>query len=115
MSTEVGWCAFCGGGDRWIKTCRAPDGSRLRVCDPCWEAKRKAGLVIVPGDHLVSARCERCGAYGNPRGFAGLRAGGRHGAYSGTCRACAEAAREAVGEAARALRAAISSKGERPR
>ena len=111
----MGWCALCGGGDRWIKTCRAPDGSRVRVCDPCWEA-RKAELVVVPGDHLVTARCDRCGAYGSPRHFAELRAGGRHGAYSGTCAACAEdEAREAIGEAARALRAAISSKEERSR
>ncbi len=67
--------------------------------------------MIVPGDHLVAARCDRCGAYGNPRGFSGLRAGGRHGAFSGTCPACTdEAAREAVGEAARALRAMILSK-----
>ena len=110
----MGWCAFCDGGDRWIKTCRAHDGSRVRVCDPCWEASRKAGLVIVPGDHLVTARCDRCGAYGNPRDFSGLRAGGRHGAFSGTCRACAQdEAREAVGEAARVLRAAILSKGGR--
>jgi hypothetical protein len=106
MSTEVGWCAFCGGGDRWIKTCRAPDGSRIRVCDPCWEA-HTSELVIVPGDHLVTARCDRCGGYGNPRDFAGLRAGGRRGAYSGACRECTQDAREAVGEAARALRAAI--------
>ena len=31
-------CAFCGEGDRWIKTCRTGNGSCLRVCDPCWEA-----------------------------------------------------------------------------
>ncbi len=114
----MGWCAYCGGGDRWIKTCRAQDGSRVRVCDPCWEARRSE-LVIVPGDHLVMVRCDRCGAYGNPRDFSELRAGGRHGAYSGICAACAEdareAAREAAKEAARALRAAISSKEERPR
>ncbi len=108
----MGWCALCGGGDRWIKTCRARDGSRLRACDPCWETRRSE-LVIVPGDHLVTARCDLCGAYGSPREFCGLRAGGRHGAYSGTCRACSgEAAREAAKEAARALRAAISSKEE---
>ena len=69
--------------------------------------------MIVPGDHLVAARCDQCGGYGNPRDFAGLRAGGRHGAYSGTCPACAEnGVREAVGEAARALRGAIFAKGE---
>ena len=75
--------------------------------------------MIVPGHHLVTARCDRCGAYGNPRGFSGLRAGGRHGAYSGTCPACAEDAREAARqvakEAARALRAAILSKEGGPR
>ena len=104
-------CELCGGGDRWIKTCRSQDGSRVRVCDPCWEARR-CELVIVPGDHLVTARCERRGVYGNPRHFAGLRAGGRHGAYSGTCPACAgEETREAR-EAARALRAVILPKGE---
>ncbi len=109
----MGWCAFCGGGDRWIKTCRTRDGSRLRVCDPCWEARRKAGLVIVPGDHLVTARCDRCGGYGNPRDFSGLRASGRRGAYSGTCAACAG---DEILEAARVLRAAIiSSKVGGPR
>jgi hypothetical protein len=72
--------------------------------------------MIVPGDHLVAARCDRCGGYGNPRDFSELRAGGRHGAFSGTCPACAEEeALEAVGEAARVLRAAISSKEGGPR
>ena len=87
MSTEVGWCHSCGGGDRWIKTCRTEDGSRVRVCDPCWEAGRSE-LVIVPGDHLVTARCNGCGLYANPREFWDIRLGGRKGAYSGTCSAC---------------------------
>jgi hypothetical protein len=26
-------CELCGGGDRWIKTCLTPSGSRLLVCD----------------------------------------------------------------------------------
>ncbi len=86
-------CAFCGEGDRWIKTCLASDGSRIRVCDPCWEALR---LVIVPGDHVVTARCERCGRYGNPREFAVARPGGRKDAYLGICGACAE---EGAGDA----------------
>ncbi len=81
-------CHYCGGGDGWIKTCRTTDGSRIRVCDPCWE-DRKAGLLIVPGDRVVTARCDGCGVYGNPREFAEYRPGGRHGAYSGTCGACA--------------------------
>ena len=65
----------------------APAGFRLLVCDACW-GEHAAELVIVPGDHVVVARCGSCGAYGNPRGFA-RPPRGRKGAYSGTCPACA--------------------------
>ena len=82
-------CAFCGGGDRWIKTCRTTEGSRIRVCDPCYGA-RASELVIVPGDWIVTARCDRCGVYGNARDFEDANPGGRKGVYSGTCRACAK-------------------------
>jgi hypothetical protein len=81
-------CAFCGGGDRWIKTCLTADGSRMRVCDPCYGA-RASELVIVPGDWIVTARCDSCGTYGNPRDFEDANPGGRKGVYSGTCGACA--------------------------
>ena len=83
-------CELCGGGDRWIKTCRASDGSRIRVCDPCY-ATRASELVIVPGDRVVTARCDGCGVYANPREFTEYRAGGRHGAFSGICGTCAVA------------------------
>jgi hypothetical protein len=46
-------------------------------------------LVIVPGDHVVTARCEGCGTYGNPSEFSEVSLGGRKGAYSGVCQACA--------------------------
>lgn len=85
-------CKLCGGGDAWIKTCLTPEGSRLLVCDPCY-AEHKRELTIVPGDRVVAARCDLCGTYGNPREFSGLRLGGRKGAYSGTCAACAEEGR----------------------
>lgn len=78
-------CGTCGGGDRWIKTCLTPSGSRVLLCDPCWE---KSGLTIVPGDEVVTARCERCGRYANPREFAELRRGGRKDAYGGVCASC---------------------------
>jgi hypothetical protein len=81
-------CELCGGGDMWIKTCLARDGSRLRLCDPCYEEHRPE-LIIVPGDTVVTARCEGCGRYGNPREFSEVALGGRKGAYSGTCGACA--------------------------
>ena len=53
-------CELCGGGDRWIKTCLTPRGSRLLVCDFCWE-EHASELTIVPGDWVVTARCERAG------------------------------------------------------
>jgi hypothetical protein len=82
-------CELCGGGDEWIKTCLTPEGSRLLVCDTCY-GENTSLLVIVPGDRVVTARCRGCGRYGNPREFAEVRLGGRKGAYSGTCSACAE-------------------------
>jgi hypothetical protein len=65
-------CAFCGEGDKWIKTCRTLD-SLIRVCDPCWEVLTP-WLVIVPGDRAVTARCEGCGGYFNPRDMVQLPA-----------------------------------------
>ena len=38
-------CELCGGGDEWIKTCRTTEGSRLLVCDPCYE-ENSSVLVI---------------------------------------------------------------------
>ena len=83
---------LCSGGDRWIKTCRTPSGSRLLVCDDCYE-EHASVLVIVPGDWVVTARCDSCGVYGNPREFVEVTPGGRHNAYSGTCGECAGARR----------------------
>ena len=59
-------CELCGGDDRWIKTSLTSEGSRLLVCDPCWE-EHASELTIVPGDWAVIARCSECGTYGNPR------------------------------------------------
>ena len=81
-------CELCGGGDTWIKTCLTPEGSRLLVCDPC-HGEHERELTIVPGDTMVTACCDACGVCSNPRIFSGLRLGGRKGAYSGLCTACA--------------------------
>lgn len=43
-----------------------------------------------PGDSVVTARCEGCGGYFNPRDMAQVSPGGRYNAYSGACRACAK-------------------------
>jgi hypothetical protein len=39
---------------------------------------------------VVTARCDLCGAYGNPREFAEVSPGGRYNAYSGACGKCAK-------------------------
>ncbi len=66
-----------------------PEGSRLLVCDACWE--EHASEFDRAGDWIVTARCDRCGTYGNPREFSEVALGGRKGAYSGMCQACAKA------------------------
>jgi hypothetical protein len=81
-------CAFCGEGDKWIKTCLSVDDSHIRVCDSCWDVLRP-WLMIVSGDEVVTARCKGCGSYFNPRYMAEFSPGGRYNAYSGTCEACA--------------------------
>ena len=64
-----------------------PGGYRLLVCDPCY-GEHDSELRIVPGDIVVTARCDSCGRYGNPREFSEVALGGRKGAYCGTCQAC---------------------------
>ena len=68
-------CELCGGGDQWIKTCLTPEGSRLLVCDLAGRNTRRC-LTIVPGDWIVTARCDSCGTYGNPREFSEVSLGG---------------------------------------
>ena len=63
-------CELCGGGDVWIKTCLTPEGSRLLVCDPCYE-EHASVLVIVPGDRTVTARCDHVLALRQPQGVRG--------------------------------------------
>jgi hypothetical protein len=82
-------CELCGGGDAWIKTCLTTEGSRLLACDSCYE-ENAAVLVIVPGDRTVTARCDSCWRYSNPRDFVEISPGGRKNAYSGMCVECAE-------------------------
>jgi hypothetical protein len=82
-------CAFCGEGNWWIKTCRTKVGSRLQVCDPYWEVL-SPWLVLVPGDRVVTARCDGCRAYFNPREMAECSLGGHRNTYSGTCETCAK-------------------------
>ena len=57
--------------------------------DPCYE-EHVSVLVIVPGDRVVTARCDPCWCYGHPREFTELSPGGRKNAFPGTCRACTE-------------------------
>ena len=73
----------------WIKTCLARDGSRLLLCDPCYEVLVQ-WFVVVSGDWVVAARCDSCWSYGNPREFQNAQPGGRKDTYSGLCRDCAK-------------------------
>ncbi len=82
-------CELCREGDLWIKTCRTPSGTLIKICDLCY-AEHATELIIVPGDMVVTARCDGCGHYGNPREFQEVRLGGRKGAYSGLCPGCGE-------------------------
>ena len=82
-------CAFCGEGDKWIKTCLARDGSRLLLCDPCYEELAQ-WFVVVSGDWVVAARCDQCWSYGNPREFENVQPGGCKDTYSGLCPECAK-------------------------
>jgi hypothetical protein len=41
-------------------------------------------------DAVVTARCEGCEAYFNPKEMAEFSPGGRYNAYSGACEACAK-------------------------
>jgi hypothetical protein len=86
-------CRFCGEDDQWIKTCLV-NGSRIQVCETCYEALLPRP-VIVPGESVITTRCDQCGRYSNPREMAKVSPGGRKDAYSGTCGTCA--APEAVG------------------
>jgi hypothetical protein len=94
-------CRFCGGGDEWIKNCiwredRASGWEwwhrSFRCCDLCY-ASRRDKLMIVPGPFVVTARCVRCGTYGNPRDFENVHPAGRKDCYGGLCGECAELAR----------------------
>ncbi len=67
-------CFACGGGDRWIKTCRLSSGERVRVCDACYGALR-INMTIVPGTLCVTAKCRSCSVYGNPRDFSRVEQG----------------------------------------
>src|SRR5215204_2784962 len=50
-------------------------------------------LCLLRGDRVVTARCNRCGVYSNPREMAKASPGGRCNTYSGTCGQCAKTSR----------------------
>ena len=82
-------CRLCGGGDRWIKTVRPRYGgaSAFPVCDPCYALLARR-VWIVPGSVTVTARCDECDEFMNPRELAVRRALVKE-VYRGTCVACA--------------------------
>ena len=86
-------CEGCGFEDAALKTGRWRGGERRFVlCNPCWEPL-PGTLWVVPGPFTVTARCDQCGGYLNPRELApeARRPGGgykRDVIASGLCREC---------------------------
>ncbi len=81
-------CDNCGVESLALKTCRFRTGEiGFVLCDPCWEPLRDT-VWIVPGETVVTVRCDRCGSYGNPQDYEGLRPAGRKDCFGGLCREC---------------------------
>jgi hypothetical protein len=81
-------CDRCG-ATGWLKTCRWRDGGEQTfvLCDGCWLPL--AGAVwIIPGGSTVTARCDECDGFMNPRELAVRRALVKE-VYRGTCATCA--------------------------
>jgi hypothetical protein len=89
-------CEVCGHSELALKTVRWRAGDRRTarrfvLCDPCYEPLRDS-LWIVAGAFSVTARCDGCGSYLNPRELVESRPGGgykRDVVASGLCPACA--------------------------
>jgi hypothetical protein len=90
-------CAFCGGGDAWIKTVRDGEGKSFPICDPCYLAHR-AELVVVPGPVVVWGKCLSCGEWMNPRKLEDVKPGaaGKGDAPGGICNGCGRLGEEVI-------------------
>ena len=78
------------GGKCHIRIYWEEEHAPVVICSELPDNGNTSVLAIVPGDRTVTARCDTCWRYGNPREFVEVRPGGRKNAYSGTCGACAE-------------------------
>ena len=73
---------------RWRKN---GSGFKFVLCDQCLDAPLRSYVWIVPGPFSVTARCDGCGRYVNPRELVTSRPGGgykRDVIASGMCAAC---------------------------
>jgi hypothetical protein len=84
-------CATCGHEEAALKTVRPRSGGASFVlCDRHWQPV--AGRVwIVPGPGPCFGTCRRCGSWFALRELADRTGGGRQGAPTGICPACAGA------------------------
>ena len=84
-------CESCGHEEQALKTVRWRRGKRRFIlCDLCYESISKA-VWIVPGDFSITARCDECRSYVNPRELVSITPGGAHKRdiiASGICREC---------------------------
>jgi len=86
-------CTRCGVEEAAMKTVRPRSGgaSPFQLCDGCYPALRR-WVWIIPGHVTVTARCDACLEFVNPREIVPetLRPAGWKEAYGGTCRMCAQ-------------------------
>jgi len=87
-------CVSCGHEElalptvRWRKSVK---GQKFVLCESCLDAPLRSYAWLVPGDFSVTARCDGCWCYLNPRELVTSRPGGgykRDIIASGLCSDC---------------------------
>ena len=88
-------CVSCGSEEislptvRWRKN---GHGRKFVVCNTCLDTPLRSYVWLVAGDFSITARCDGCGRYLNPRELVPetLRQGGyKRDVYTGLCASCA--------------------------
>ncbi len=88
-------CVSCGVEELALPTVRwrkNGSGNKFVLCNSCLDAPLRSYVWIVPGGFSITARCDSCGAYMNPRDLVTSRPGGgakRDVIASGLCGECA--------------------------
>ena len=85
-------CSECGASAAVMKTVvwreDGDDAEEWALCQECY-AEVAGEVMIVPGVVTAWGTCERCGEWLSVRDLEDARLGGKRGAWTGVCRACA--------------------------